>query len=374
VRLFTLNPYRGTHTYNPVHMPPKGDPRAIAERVFSTFAEDMDNPYYRDQARQLFVNLVEALAATGKAFNMLDLGAAIASPEILGHALSLSSDDSAKAEIRSQLRELGRKVGETFTGLRAAVARYNHPAVNAYAPDIVLEAELDAAGIVGFYLPVNYYKQLARYIGLCVLQHVQQVGALRQLDRSRSQSPVYVYADEFYSFAYEGFTDSLNKSRDANISFLLSHQSFSDLEKVSAEYARGVWDNTRTKIMLFQNDPDVCERLAKSLGTKKDEKWTKRVSADGFLNAYSTLEASSREVDEYRCHPNRIKSLECGQAYVAQDAMFVGANLRTIPDDQFARFKELQPPASVACAVEGLGLHQLFIEQQNAARRSGTDG
>ncbi len=51
VRLFTLNPYRKTHTYNPVHMPAKGDPRAIAERVFSTFTEDMDNPYYRDQAQ-----------------------------------------------------------------------------------------------------------------------------------------------------------------------------------------------------------------------------------------------------------------------------------------------------------------------------------
>ena len=92
--------------------------------------------------------------------------------------------------------------------------RYDIPAVNAYDPDIVLEDELDGNGVVAFYLPVNYYKQLARYIGLCVFQHVQQVGALRQLDRSRAQAPVFVYADEFYSFAYEGFTDAVNKLRD----------------------------------------------------------------------------------------------------------------------------------------------------------------
>ena len=46
--------------------------------------------------------------------------------------------------------------------------------------------------------------------------HLQPVGALRQLDRARSQTPLYVYADEFYSFAHEGFTDAVNKLRDAS--------------------------------------------------------------------------------------------------------------------------------------------------------------
>jgi len=157
--------------------------------------------------------------------------------------------------------------------------------------------------IIGFFLPANYYKQLARYIGLCVLQHVQQVGALRQLDRSRSQLPLYVYADEFYTFAYEGFTDAVNKLRDANISLLLAHQTFSDLEKVSKEFARGIWDSTRNKIVLYQNDPEVCDRIAKALGTEKDVELTVRRSVDVWMNSVSTHEASSKEVDAYRCHP-----------------------------------------------------------------------
>src|SRR5262249_42293289 len=68
--------------------------------------------------------------------------------------------------------------------------RYDMEIVNAYDPDIVLEDDLDAGRIVAFYLPANYHKQLARYIGLLVFQHVQYIGSLRQLDPSMSQTPV----------------------------------------------------------------------------------------------------------------------------------------------------------------------------------------
>ena len=356
VKVFTLNPFRTSHTYNPLYIPARGDPRAIGERVFSSFADDMDQPYYRDQSRMFFVSLVSALASTGLRFSMLDVAAAIASPDVLGHALSLSSDAKARRAIEAQISRLGRKCGETFTGLLAAVQRYELTSVNAYDPDIVLEEEIDQGGIVGFYLPANYYKQLARYLGLCVFQHLQQVGALRQLDRSRSQRPVYVFADEFYTFAYEGFTDAVNKLRDANISILLAHQTFSDLEKVSPAYARGIWDSTRNKIVLYQNDPDVCERLAKALGTKKGVELTVRRSVDSFLNSTSMLEASSRLVDAYRLHPNRIKALRCGQAYLAQDAEFHGVNLEQVPE-----LPPATPPAPKPASAAGLGLHELFL-------------
>lgn len=59
--------------------------------------------------------------------------------------------------------------------------------------------------------------------------------------------------------------DSLNKLRDAHIQFTLSHQSMSDLELVSKEFAQAVWDNTRTKDLLAQDNPELCERMARSL-------------------------------------------------------------------------------------------------------------
>src|SRR5262249_17421250 len=251
----------------------------------------------------------------------------------------------------------------------AAVSRYDIPSVNAYDPDIVLEEEIERAGVVGFFLPANYYKQLARYVGLCVLQHLQQVGALRQLDRSRSQLPLYAYSDEFYTSAYEGFTDAVNKLRDANISLLLSHQTFSDLEKVSKEFARGIWDSTRNKIVLYQNDPEVCDRIAKALGTKKDIELTVRRSVDVWMNSVSTHEASSKEVDAYRCHPNRIKALRCGQAYLAQDSDFTAVHLQQVPP--LAAAVPLPPKKPT---VEGIGLHEMFLRAGRGGTGSGALG
>jgi hypothetical protein len=389
LRIFTLNPGRSVHTFNPLYMVSDAEPRQVAERVFSTFESDLDVQYYKDMARELWVALVMAVASSGKQATMLDLAAAIAEPEVMIHALSLADDRAAVQTIKNRYAQLekARKLSATYTGLLAAVRRYDHPALNTYNPDIVLEDLLDAGGIVGFSLSANAYKFQARAVGLIVLQHLQHIGALRQMDRTRNQDPLYVYADEFYSFAYEGFIDAVNKLRDARVSMLLAHQDLSDLDRVSAEFARGVWGNTRNKIVLYQSDPELCERLAAAAGTRKATKHTKRVSVDGFLQQASTLESSAREVDEYVLHPNRLKALRTGQAYLVQTGVGDGAAAappwwcpwaRPAPPEatrvvgvNLAPLKPLppaEPPAPAPRDTDsGIGLHKLFLEQQGFA-------
>jgi intracellular multiplication protein IcmO len=366
VRILTLNPGRVTHTYNLLHMTPDAQPPAIAERIFSSFEADMDNPYYKGQARLFFTNLVCALAGTGKPFHILDALAATTNPEILDHALQLTSDGAAKRKLISQINQLGKDAPKALTGLSEALQRYDHPAVNAYDPDIVLEHCMDESGVLGFFLPVNYYRYLARYVGIVILQHIQQVGAQRQLDRSRLQTPFGIFADEFYNFAYEQFITSLNMLRDACVNFHLAHQSIADLERVSPEFAAGVLDNCRTKLILRQNNPDLCERLAKSLGTEKAQEMTLRRSADEWMNKSNMLEASTKEVDQYRLHPSRIKMLRTGQGYLLQDADFTALNMQILPPLPEA------PPMLLPRrqTKQGLDLYKLLVEgglgQENA--------
>jgi len=378
LRIFSLNPGVVSHTYNPLYISPTADPRQVAERVFSTF--EFEVAYYGDMARELWVNLISALASTGKQMTMLDAAAAISSREVMAHALSLAKDRAAIRAIESRFDQLGEKVGETYTGLLAQVNAYDHPAINVYNPDIVLEDIFEDGGIVGFSLNANAYKVQARAIGLIAMQDIQQVGAGRQLDRSRSQAPAYIFADEFYNFAYEGFIDAVNKLRDANLSMALFHQSMSDLNKVSPEFAQGVWDSTRNRVVLFQSDTELCDNLAASVGTRKNVAQTVRRSTDGFLNQQSMLEASTREVDEYILHPNQIKHLKMGQAYLVQTGLAessfanrrwwqrskpapasptvaVGANLPLMPP---------LPPAAAPApkprdTTSGIGLHRRFI-------------
>jgi hypothetical protein len=80
-------------------------------------------------------------------------------------------------------------------------------------------------------------------------------------------------------------------------------------------------------------------------------------SVDVWMNSVSTHEASSKEVDAYRCHPNRIKALRCGQAYVAQDSDFTAVHLQQVPPLPAA-----VPPPPKKAVVEGLGLHDLSLK------------
>jgi hypothetical protein len=388
--IFSLNPGRPCHTYNPLHLTPGADPQQVAERVFSTFESDLDVQYYKDMARELFVHLVRALASSGKAMTMRDVYAAIKDRDVLEHGLSLCSDRHAVRAIQSTYAQLGKKVRETYTGLLAALNRYDHPAINVYDPDIVLEDLIETGGVVGFSLSANAYKFQARAIGLILLQHLQQIGAQRQMDRSKSQRPARVYADEFYTFAYDGFIDFVNKLRDAHMSILLAHQDLSDLDRISPEFARGIWGNTRNKIVLYQSDVELCERMAQASGTTKGVELTVQRTIDGFLNNNITGMASSREVDEFVLHPNNIRSLLRGQAYLLQAGLGTEAQVagKTGPGRRFPWSSRrsapaatrvspvnlsLLPPLPPACLAEprqtstadGIGLYELFLQTES---------
>ena len=348
LRIFTLNRDRRSQTYNPVYLTPSADPRAVAERVFSTFADEMDEPFYRMTQCEFFSHLVCALAATGKQICLRDALACLVDEDILFHALSQSSDASVRRQISAAISHMGDRYHQQVAGLRVALQRFADPRLNRYDPDIVLEDLLEGRGLVGFSLSANDYKFLARGVGIVVLQHLQQLGARRQQDRSLDQRPLYVFADEFYTFAYEGFVDAVNKLRDAQIALLLSHQSLADLDRISPEYARAIWDNTRNKIVLYESDEELCSRLAGTLGTRKNVERTIRRSADAYLNEASMLEASSRQVDEYILHPSAVKSLaSVGQAYLIQ----TGTGDETAPPRRLFGRKNRPAPSARAVGV-----------------------
>lgn len=376
LKVFSLSFPEFSHTYNPLWLDAHDDPLSASERIFSVLQSEMSEPFYRAQAEIFFRNIIRLMRGIDEnnqrlPFNFFDILACLQDTQALKFCCRKSQDKEAAYVIQAQLKNLGSDALKCLTGLQANLERYSHPLLNAYNPDIVFDEALQNNQILYFQLPSVYYGQISAAIGKMVLQHIQQAGAKRQIYRNLNQRPFSVFIDECYNFPYANFIASLNTSRDANIQYFLAHQSFSDLERVSAEYADGVWDNTRTKIILYLNNPTLCERISKSIGTYQTVKTTTRKSVGALAVKINTGEQSEREVEEFYLHPNYIKNLaKSGQAYVINGQDFHAINLGRLPAEFFAKPDPL-PQLTKKPPLSGLGLRMLALPNVHLSHESG---
>jgi hypothetical protein len=139
----------------------------------------------------------------------------------------------------------------------------------------------------------------------------------------------------------------------------VAHQSLADLELVSKEFATAVWDNTCTKDILHQDSPELCDRIAKTLGTEKVSELTVRRKQGPLLTSLSTGEASSRMVDAYRLHPNAIKGLaRSGQGYLLSDGDLKPIAYGMLPPALSASY---ELPRNQQREAKGLRLYETFV-------------
>jgi hypothetical protein len=136
----------------------------------------------------------------------------------------------------------------------------------------------------------------------------------------------------------------------------------------------GVRDSTRkTKVILYQSAPGLCQRLAASLGTRKNVELTVRRSVDVWLNETSMLEASSRQVDEFVLHPSLPKNLARGQAYLVQAGL--GSPYAPVAHPWWRRWrKEAETSPSQAVGVHLAMLPPLPPAEPPRPRQAGDRG
>lgn len=375
-------PHVFSHTYNMVYVRPRtgtgttqvragGDPVVVAERVFSVMPLG-DNEYYNTQAQVMFTNLCRVLhgmvdeQGNGYVFTLRDVAVCLkgwgdtgAYAQALQHCLDSTLDKEAAREASNQVTRLGKDAQKAFSGIVGAVDKFLSPLVNAYAPDLVFEDVLENNGLVYVQLPGNLFKLQAPAMGKVMLQDVQQEGSLRQVFRgSRNQTTFSVTVDEFYNFADDSIIDSLNKLRDANLHYTLAHQSIADLELVSKEFSTAVWDNTRTKFILSQDNPELCEKVSKSIGTHQVIEKTVRQQQGALFTSLTTGDASTKLVETFRLHPNSIKSLaSCGQGYCYFGNDIVPLSFAMLPELQADYPLKKKEQAS----ARGLRLEEKFL-------------
>lgn len=123
-----------------------------------------------------------------------------------------------------------------------------------------------------------------------------------------------VFIDEFNVFASHEIVDIINKSRSAGFEAILSFQSLSDIDKLNNGEAlrRQIIQNGNTLICQLQNDSHDAEELSSLFGTFENVQETLQIDNHGDTTGMGSL----RKVREFFVHPDEIKRLGVGQAFI----------------------------------------------------------
>lgn len=183
-----------------------------------------------------------------------------------------------------------------------------------------LEQAICAGDIVCFSLDAAGAPQTARTIGTLAVQDLCATFGRLARDGWGKTHMCPVILDEFSALGTPRVADLYARARSAGGAVLLATQDLdADLEAVSAQFAASVRTNANVWLVLRQTRGEAADAIARDIGSRLAWKETLQIEDDwdalGGMHAASGV-GSLREVDEFILHPNDIKSLPQGGAYL----------------------------------------------------------
>ena len=183
-----------------------------------------------------------------------------------------------------------------------------------------LEQAIRAGDIVCFSLDAAGAPQTARTIGTLAVQDLCATFGRLARDEWGKTHMCLTVLDEFSALGTPRVADLYARARSAGGAVLLATQDLdADLEAVSPQFAASVRTNANVWLVLRQTRGEAADAIARDIGSRLAWKETLQVEDDwdalGGMHAASGV-GSLREVDEFILHPNDIKSLPQGGAYL----------------------------------------------------------
>jgi hypothetical protein len=310
-RYFDLRRPQESLSYSPLL---NGTPNEQTDKIMAALR--WDNEFYRAQSKAVLLRVLRSLKATGQAYSLDDVLAALSDLS----ALRALADAVLDVDRRAELAHIAGRWKDYFvetSGLRsqleALLMTDFGELLKAPQPTLDVAEAYQAGAIVYFALPVARFPETAPLVAKLIISDLNSVAGMVQ-DGQLERSFVSVVIDEFAAFAMPLFVDLLNKGRSAGMAITISHQSMrGDLASAERGFIDQVADNTNIKICLRQSAD--AEYVAGLSGTYKTVKRTEQTLAAPFGHERTGL-GSAREVDEYHVSPNLIRQLPQGYAIV----------------------------------------------------------
>lgn len=307
---FTFEP-GPSHRYNALA---SGDALAKRDRLMSACTWSPE-PFYRNEAKAAASRVLGVLDGRGP-ITFQDLYLALDEQGVYSRIARWASD----AEFPNFQRDLKNWSGfwKNTSGLRANL----HEFLQLRDRLCVAHGDIDFREIharnrvVYFELNSQMRSEAAASVAKLVLEDLKHLSGTLAAGSSSARKSFSVYVDEARNAAYEGFVGFISQCRSAGIGLVLASQSPLDFDGEGGPITLSVTQNTATKLIFCQRDPASASFCAELGGTKETKKRTSQLLDDQIFGSTPTGVVSEREVKEFHVHPDELKALDVGRAYV----------------------------------------------------------
>ena len=202
-------------------------------------------------------------------------------------------------------------------GTRLAILSESHSGefLSPRGPSEAIDLRRALAGqdVVLFSLNSSTYGKLAAQIGTLVVQDLIAAAGHRLNASPSTDEQAIVAIDEFSALGADHVVSLVVRGREAGIPVLLATQELADLERAAPGFRDQVLGSTAVKIVHRQDVPSSALTVAQMAGTIKTWEESRQIGGRMF-GGHDTGRATLRPKEEFRVHPDEIKSLRTGEA------------------------------------------------------------
>jgi conjugal transfer pilus assembly protein TraD len=300
-----------------------GNATALKDKLIST--ERFTEPHYQRAAERYVQTALQVLhAAHRDRPAQLDEVVAMMEPRRLGSVLRQVPATLAD-RVQDYLCGLTPDQLSAIRGLGTRLALLSESTAGPYlvpgtgqdSATIDLRAALEGGDVVLLSLNSSVYGKLAAQLGALVIQDLVSVAGYRlqrTADPTAAPLPATVGIDEFSALGADNVLALLARGRESGVSVLLATQELSDLERAAPGFRDQVLGITGVKIAHRQDVPASAQTIAQMAGTVRV--WEETEQIRSLFGGAGASRGTRRQVEQFRVHPNEIKSLATGQAVI----------------------------------------------------------
>jgi len=330
-----------SNTYNAIL---HGDPDEVASRILALIPSTETNPgadYYKQEANKGLITLLEAIRATRRGFNFLDLSILLNSSRALMWLRSLVPEGSPeRAALQLFLEQFRGKEGEVdvvkmravFGGIGGRLFTFgtgNFGKIgNTYSPEVVLTDAIRSNKLIYVMLPTMARDLAATNFGKMFVGDLRSTAAvLQQLPQTqRPWPPVFGFFDEAGSYINVSWNRMFEQLRSSHIFMMPAAQTIANFMAISEELKEMIIGNTWTKIVfqlgtretavecadLIGQEMQILRSLTLS-GTESESMAFLRATPERGMGASAAEAYAEREQEGYRVRPEDLMSLGKGR-------------------------------------------------------------